>query len=553
MSIHVAAESDVEEGWFSFNLFIPHIDMPLSLLRLSSRTFLLPNSFSSYSSILLQNFSSTSSANRHLSNDITIVGGGLVGAALACSLRSHPLTSHLKLALIDSTDPLANQSIEKDELGGKNQKGGDVRGCGLRQSTFTKSSKKLLEDVGVWKELIDYRQKGLSDNEKAGERNGESESLIGKVREMIVWDGESCIKFDGESMGEYNDDRIMAWVCDNDAVRSALWKRLRELNASGTRDRGIDIVIGKVVQVGNENREGDGGLNDGEQWQRVVVKEDKASGGEETFVKSRIVVAADGARSVVRNHLGMEWVTKRLGRAVVANIKAINSDGIAWQRFLEDDDGNNAGVLAVLPMGRKSWANVIWSTNETDANILNQLDDTMFVNELNLAIQGKNGKTDAFSRVDIPFAPSESERQEKEPFPVAQEVFGKRASFPLTVGHAPQYVDTTKRTVLVGDAAHSVHPLAGQGVNMGFADVAKLTECIAKSAATGQDIGIDRLSLQRYQTERIAGNIGMIGLLHGLKYAFGLQWGPFRLTRRIGVGALNQMEPLKAAMMKIMS
>lgn len=465
--------------------------------------------------------SSSTTSPRVIYSDVAIVGGGLVGTALACGLRTHVLTSHLDISLIDS----AGLSAKPDEKG--------KLGRGLRQSTITETSKGLLERIGVWDELLKK-----DDEMKKGDGTKNGYGLLGRFERMVVWDGGSCLKFEGEEGG-------MGWVVDNDVIRGALWEKI--LESKGKRKRGgdLEVVIGDVVDVdvGNE-REGT--------WGSVKVQgKDKGSEQESVEVRGRLVIGADGGRSMIREKAGLEWVSRGMGRAVVANVKGVGIDGIAWQRFL--DDRGSAGVLAVLPMGTRGWANVIWSTNEVDAQVLMGLDDRTFVDELNVAIQGRSGVGEhAFDSKERVILDSMN-NDEHIPFPFIDTVVGKRATFPLAAGHAPEYVDAHKRVALVGDAAHCVHPLAGQGVNMGFADVSKLVDCIAEAAATGRDIGADRDALQKYQSNRMVRNIGMISLLHGLKSTFGINWAPFKVSRRIGVGALNQMAPLKQWMMKAMT
>uniref|UniRef100_A0A7S3EEW1 FAD-binding domain-containing protein n=1 Tax=Rhodosorus marinus TaxID=101924 RepID=A0A7S3EEW1_9RHOD len=131
---------------------------------------------------------------------------------------------------------------------------------------------------------------------------------------------------------------------------------------------------------------------------------------------------------------------------------------------------------------------------------------------------------------------------------MSQQVVGKRASFPLSVSHATEYVG--KRLVLVGDAAHGVHPLAGQGVNLGFADAEELVRCLAVAASTGRAIGLDEALLLKYQGRRMPENLFMTGVLHSIKSVYEWDDPALESLRSFGVKMVDSMPLVKRAIVK---
>eukprot|EP00171_Calliarthron_tuberculosum_P018642 IDg18642t1 len=138
--------------------------------------------------------------------------------------------------------------------------------------------------------------------------------------------------------------------------------------------------------------------------------------------------------------------------------------------------------------------------------------------------------------------------------PRFERVRGARGSFPLHWGHAPRYIDGRKRVVLVGDAAHAVHPLAGQGVNLGFADASALADAVNTAAADGRDIGgEDGAPLMPYQAARLPANAAMLGLLNSLQWLFDRK-SPLlvRDLRRVGMSLLDSVGPAKRSILRMM-
>jgi 2-octaprenyl-6-methoxyphenol hydroxylase len=124
---------------------------------------------------------------------------------------------------------------------------------------------------------------------------------------------------------------------------------------------------------------------------------------------------------------------------------------------------------------------------------------------------------------------------------------GGRFSYPLTLVHAERYVD--RRLALLGDAAHAIHPIAGQGLNLGLRDVAALAECIVDARRLGLDIG-DELALERYQRWRRFDNLVLMAVTDGLNRLFSNDLAPIRLARDLGLATVNRLPPLKRLLMR---
>jgi 2-octaprenylphenol hydroxylase len=225
-------------------------------------------------------------------------------------------------------------------------------------------------------------------------------------------------------------------------------------------------------------------------------------------LECRLLVAADGVESRLREMAGIDTVGWSYAqRAIVANVQTAQPHAqTALQRFLR------SGPLAFLPLG-DGRSSIVWSS--TEAERLLALDEAAFMAELGAAIQYERGAITATTA---------------------------RASFPLRLSHARDYV--RESFVLAGDAAHSVHPLAGQGVNLGFSDAAALAAVLAEARDAGRDYGSLR-NLKRYERLRKAGNLDMLAVTDGLSRAFDLDIPGWPALRDLGMQAVQRLQPLK--------
>jgi 2-octaprenyl-6-methoxyphenol hydroxylase len=233
-------------------------------------------------------------------------------------------------------------------------------------------------------------------------------------------------------------------------------------------------------------------------------------------VACRLVVAAEGRDSPLRTAAGIAVTRFGYGQTglVGAIAHARPHHGTALEHFLP------AGPFAQLPMagteGAPDASAFVWTERTATATRLLALDDAAFARELQRRLGDHLG---------------------------AIKVLGRRWSYPLGALHAHRYVDT--RLALVGDAAHGIHPIAGQGLNLGFRDVA----CLAELVAEGGDPGSSDL-LRRYQARRRPDNLLMLAATDSLDRLFSSDLPPLRLARDLGIATVNRIGPLKRAFMR---
>ena len=237
-------------------------------------------------------------------------------------------------------------------------------------------------------------------------------------------------------------------------------------------------------------------------------------------IDARVVIACDGRNSPTRAALGIETASWRYDQtAIVCAITHEHAhDGIAHERFLP------AGPFAVLPLrddnqGRHQ-SSIVWTERAALAPMMLALDDRQFSAE-----------------IEQRFGPGLGRIM----------VNGRRWSYPLGLMHAVRY--TAARVALAGDAAHAIHPIAGQGLNLGLRDVAALAECLVDAARLGLDIGGADV-LARYERWRRFDNLVLVGVTDTLNRLFSNDLAPVRLARDLGLGVVEQIGPLKRLFMR---
>jgi len=379
------------------------------------------------------------------SYDLIIVGGGMVGAGLACALGDSPL----KVAVIESREPVLDWPAADYDI---------------RVSAITRASQRFFENVGAWEGMLRRRVHAYSD--------------------MHVWDatGSGLIHFDSADIGEPD----LGHIIENSVIQAALVERAHQF---ANVDYLCPLSLGEV------------------RWDAASATVTTAEG--ETLT-ARLLVGADGARSWLRQQAGIGvkgWSYDQ--SAVVCTVRTEKPhDDTCWQRFMP------SGPLAFLPMA-DNHSSIVWSTTPEQAQSLLALEDDDFCRVLGDALENHLGKV-----VSV----------------------GQRSAFPLRLQHAEQYVKP--RLALVGDAAHTIHPLAGQGVNLGLADAATLAELLLEATAGRQDIGTLPL-LRRYERWRKADNLSMMAAMDGFKRLFGNDLLPLRWVRNLGLNLTNGVLPLK--------
>lgn len=300
---------------------------------------------------------------------------------------------------------------------------------------------------------------------------------------MHVWDAENGAAIDFDAADEGRDQ--LGYIVENNLVQWTLWQAL---DAAG-----VQRLCPAVVQDFETRPD------------RVVLA---LADGESVAV--RLLVAADGGGSPLRERAGIGTRGRDYTqRAVVAHVSTARPHAqTCWQRFLP------TGPLALLPLqdGRSS---IVWSLPEDEARRVLALDDEAFLNELGVASDFRLGRITATT---------------------------PRAAFPLKLQLAERY--QAERFVLLGDAAHVVHPLAGQGVNLGLRDVAELRDSLAAARDAGRDFASSQV-LRRYaRRRRSADTLDAYGF-DALARIYALQGAPWVAMRGLGVRVVDRLLPLK--------
>ena len=305
----------------------------------------------------------------------------------------------------------------------------------------------------------------------------------GPYAHMHVWDGGSgaAIHFDAADAGR----DLLGHIVENSLVQWTLWQALE---AAGVRR------LCPAEVRGIEPRE-----------DRVTLK---LADGES--LSARLVVAADGVASPLRGMLGIATRGHDYAqRAVVAHVATERAhERTAWQRFLP------GGPLALLPLadGRSS---LVWSLPEAEAQRVLALDDAAFMRELGVASDFRLGRVLATTQ---------------------------RAAFPLKLQLAQSY--QAERCVLLGDAAHAVHPLAGQGVNLGLRDVAELRDVLVEARDAGRDVAAAHV-LRRYARRRRSADTLDARGFDVLARIYAWRSPPLVAARGLGVRLVDRLAPLK--------
>jgi len=323
------------------------------------------------------------------------------------------------------------------------------------------------------------------------------EQLIQPYQTMKVWDelGTAHIVFDAAEI--YQD--ALGCIVENQCIVSALQRVLHQQdNVQGFNGQKL-AAISALPSPGTAHCL-------------------KLENGQE--IHCQLLVAADGALSRVRQWAAIptrEWDYQH--QAIVATVKTEKPHQFtAWQRFSE------TGPLAFLPLADAQashrFCSIVWSQDTARAQSLMALDDAAFLKVLGAEIEASLGKLEAVS---------------------------KRYALPLRQRHAKTYVKPG--LVLLGDAAHTIHPLAGQGVNLGFKDVKALADILSEADKKGLDVN-NMLLLKRYQRQRQGDNLLMMGVMEGFKRLFAEPDPLVRWLRNAGLDWVNKQAFLKQQIAK---
>ncbi|XP_053330813.1 ubiquinone biosynthesis monooxygenase COQ6, mitochondrial [Spea bombifrons] len=431
--------------------------------------------------------------------DAVISGGGMVGTAMACALGSDPHLGHKKILLLE-----AGQRRDGDRLPER---------FSNRVSSITPGSATLLAGFGAWDHVTAMRLKAF--------------------KRMQVWDAcsDALITFDKDGMED------MGYIVENDVVMAALTRQLSAMSDRVEvlyRSRASRYTWPSLYQ------------NDGASpWVQIEL-----SGGQ--TIHTKLLIGADGQNSSVRSASGIrsvQWSYDQVAVVATLQLSEATDNNVAWQRFLP------TGPIALLPLS-DTCSSLVWSTSPDHASRLLNMDGESFVDAVNSAFWSNESYSDFISsagsvlRSAISFLMPSGTSARQLPPSVSHVDTDSRAAFPLGMCHATEYV--RHRVALIGDAAHRVHPLAGQGVNLGFGDVACLVQHLSRAAFNGQDLGSTRHLLQ-YETERQRHNLPIMAAIDLLKRLYNTKQAPVVLLRTLGLQATNAILPAKEQIMAFAS
>ncbi|KAK6161808.1 hypothetical protein DH2020_005189 [Rehmannia glutinosa] len=398
-------------------------------------------------------------------HDVAIVGGGMVGMALACSLAHKPLTNQLNVAIIDSNPALLSGGCIKKE-----------DPPDPRVSTVTPATMALFKEMGAWKYVEQHRHAYFD--------------------KMQVWD------YTGLGYTRYNardiNKEVLGCVVENKVLHKSL---LSCLQNADFQQKIYPCRLSSMAMQPSSSSSPHGSLAKLE-----------LSDGNSLYAK--LVVGSDGSKSRVKELAGINstgW--KYSQNAIICTVQHTDENRCAWQRFLPN------GPIALLPIG-DNFSNIVWTMNPDESSDRKSMSEVDFVKEVNSALDNGYG-----------------------PHPKSQ-LSGSSAFSWLTADTTLSANECFERVALIGDAAHTVHPLAGQGVNMGFGDAFSLSKVIAEGIAVGSDIGEVTL-LRRYESERKPANLTMMAILDGFQKAYSVDFGPLNVLRAAAFQGAHYISPLK--------
>jgi 2-octaprenyl-6-methoxyphenol hydroxylase len=383
-------------------------------------------------------------------SDIAIVGGGMVGASLALALSR----AGLSVVLVEATAPDSEAQPSFDE----------------RTTALGNGSRRVFEALGVWEAL---------------------QAEAAPIRSIHISDAQrfGFARVDAAELGL----QALGFVVANRAIGRELWSALRQAQRVTLRmpARVLAVELGAAY---------------------ASLRLQDAAG--ESLLHARLVVAADGAQSLVRAAAGIRaQVHDYEQTAIVAAVRTDQPDaGIAYERFTQ------AGPMALLPLrgvGTGHWHTLVWAAAPADAQALLALTPPQFLARW-------------------------------------QQMFGWRAGRALQLGHRGAYplslvraaTAVGPRSVLLGNAAQALHPVAGQGFNLGLRDAADLAELLTEVTRAGGDVG-EAAVLQRYAAQRAADRDGVVRFTDALVRVFADRRPGVGVLRDLGLLAFDLLPPAK--------
>jgi ubiquinone biosynthesis monooxygenase Coq6 len=428
-----------------------------------------------------------------------------------------------------------------------------------RASSLTPSSVSFLETIGAWKHV--------------------EQSRVQPYNEMQVWDGSngSKIQLDWSSEAErYNSPlRTVATMAENANLSKGLLSRVKEaeegMSMDGKADHRGSLMFNSPVSSINSGLNDQEGLNLSS-WPVVSVSSSDSEAPNR--LAARLLVGADGANSPVRTFAGIPskgWDYHRHGVVATLNLEPqpeFNIDSFfsaeapkvtAYQRFLP----TIGGPIALLPFPNGK-ASLVWSTTPANAAYLKSLSPDTFTTMVNAAF--RLSMTDLLYMFTLPASEPLSSavttythieelswRLQHTPLPshlpplIRSIQPGSVASFPLRFRQSSSYV--SPRIALIGDAAHTIHPLAGQGLNLGLGDARALFQTIEGAMLRGQDLGDAMMTLGEYNRERWGKGALIGGTCDVLNRLYGVDGGLLGWGRGVGMEMVDSLQWVKGWVM----
>ena len=387
-----------------------------------------------------------------MSSEVVIVGGGMVGSALACALGQSSLFNSIKLIDTMKPPPMPDSSTPDP-----------------RVVTVSPQSHRFLESINAWGFIPESRKVDFSG--------------------MNVWDYYGT--------GELVFPESHGWVVENIAIQSANMQRVQELDC-------VEVIAPTKVEEVRRKEE-----------QVEVLLE----GGK--VLSSSLVIGSDGRESKTRKDLGIKaWRKSYPHMGLVCNVKVHGGITEAYQRFL------STGPIALLPLW-DDFVSVVWSLPPLEAERVKNLPNNDFLSEINSAIS---------NQAETQFPSSQSIYP-----PFISELGSDRFTFPYMLQQAESYVDP--RVALIGDAAHTIHPMAGQGFNLGVYDAMNLAKVLCEGARVGKDPG-DISTLLEYSNKAKAYNLAIAGFEQGMLYAY-TDFKPLHYARNLHYSLISYLSPVR--------
>jgi len=380
--------------------------------------------------------------------DVLIVGGGMVGATVACGLGN----STLKVAIVEQVMPDAFLASQPHDL---------------RVSALSIASQTILQTVGAWEGVVTRR--------------------YCPFKRMRVWETTGDTEFCSDDIAH----AALGFIVENRITQLALVDRLQQFD-------NIQLFCPALIKKIHYAPTGSS------------VELDNG-----TTINAKLLVAADGGQSRVRQSVGLgvtSWDYQQQAMVIYVETDYPQQD-ITWQRFVP------SGPQAFLPLDG-NYASLVWYNSADEISRLKALCYADLMPELLATFPECLGSL--------------------------KQILGT-ASFPLKRQHAQQYVK--QGVALVGDAAHTINPLAGQGVNIGLLDAAALAEVLIAAQQQGESIA-DIKVLKRYEAMRRTENLKMMTAMDVFYQVFSNQLPPVKFLRNLSLGLAERLSPLKNKVMK---